>query len=91
MNWINLGPEVINKFMLNSAEHEMFLLINNKMQTIVGILTFMNMKYSILGLSEPGKNPEFLDIFILKSIWNFMLSWIEHEYFNDLGARCLNL
>ena len=34
---------------------------------IVGILTFMSEKNSILGLSEP-KNAEFLDIFILMSI-----------------------
>ena len=33
-----------------------FLLINNKMPTIVGILTFMNGKDSILGLYEPKKN-----------------------------------
>ena len=32
-----------------------FLLINIKMPTIVGILTFTSMKNSILGLSEPGK------------------------------------
>ena len=33
-----------------------FLLINIKMPTIVvGILTFMSGKYSILGLSEPKK------------------------------------
>ena len=39
-----------------------FLLINVKMPTIVGILTFMSGKNSILGLSEP-KKAEFLDIF----------------------------
>ena len=40
-----------------------FLLINVKIPTIVGILTFMNnRKNSILGLSEP-KKAEFLDIF----------------------------
>ena len=37
------------------------------MSTIVGILTFMSRKNSILGLSKP-KNAEFLDIFILMSI-----------------------
>ena len=41
--------------MLNSAEHEIFPLINVKMPTIVGILTFMSRKISILGLSEPEK------------------------------------
>ena len=44
-----------------------FLLINIKMPTIVGILTVMSGKNSILGLSEPKKD-EFLDIFILISI-----------------------
>ena len=44
-----------------------FLPINVKMPTIVGILTFMSRKNSILGLYESEK-AEFLDIFILKSI-----------------------
>ena len=44
-----------------------FLLINDKIPTIVGILTFMSGKNSILGLSEPIK-AEFLDAFILMLI-----------------------
>ena len=52
--------------MLHSTKHEVFLLINVKMPKIVGILTFMSGKNSILGLSET-KNAEFLDIFILMS------------------------
>ena len=32
---------------------KIFLLINDKMPTIVGNLIFMSMKNSILGLSEP--------------------------------------
>ena len=44
-----------------------FLLINVKMPTTVGILTFMSKKNIVLGFSEP-KNAEFLDIFILTSI-----------------------
>ena len=48
--------------MLNSTEHEIFLLKNVKMPTIVGILTFMSRKKSFPGLSEP-KKAEFLDIF----------------------------
>ena len=39
-------------FILNSIEHDFFLLINVKMPTIVGISTFMSRKNSILGLSE---------------------------------------
>ena len=41
-----------------------FLLINVKMTTNVGILTFNERKNSILDLPEP-KKAEFLDIFIL--------------------------
>ena len=43
-------------FMLNSIEHEFFLLINVKMPTIVGILTCMSGENSILGLSEPKQS-----------------------------------
>ena len=53
--------------MLNSTEHDFFLLINVKMPTPVGILTFMSGKISILDLSEP-KITEFLDIYILMNI-----------------------
>ena len=46
------GPEVIKLFsVLNSTEHDFFLLINVKMPTFVGILTVMSGKNSILGLS----------------------------------------
>ena len=34
---------------------KVYLLINVKMSTIVGILTFLSMKNNILGLSEPEK------------------------------------
>ena len=44
-----------------------FLLINVKMPTVVGIVTFMSRKNRILGLSEPA-NADFLDIYILMSI-----------------------
>ena len=42
-------------FMLNLAEYGIFLLINVKMPTIVGILIFMSRKKNILGLSDPEK------------------------------------
>ena len=50
------GPEII-KLLSCSTQPSMkfFLLINVKMPTIVGILTFMSGKNSILGLSEPEK------------------------------------
>ena len=42
--------------MLNSAEHKIFLLLYVEMPTIVGILTLMSRKNSILSLSEPEKS-----------------------------------
>ena len=59
---------------------EFFLLINVKIPTIIGILTIMGRKNNILGYLSL-KNAEILDIFILMSIWNFMLSWVEYEKF----------
>ena len=49
LEMLRTGPEVIKKLLLNSAEHEIFLLINVKMATTVGILTFASRKNSILG------------------------------------------
>ena len=42
------------------AEHEIFLHINVKMPSVVGILTFMSRKNSITGLSELVKKVNFL-------------------------------
>ena len=48
------GPEVIKLFSCSTQmSMKFFLLINIKMPTIVGILTFMSGKNSILDLSEP--------------------------------------
>ena len=61
-------PEIIKLFSCSTQlSVKFFLLINVKMPTIVGILTFMSGKNRILGLSEP-KKAEFLDIFILMCI-----------------------
>ena len=59
-------------------EHEIFLLINVKMPTI-GILTFTWAGKIAFSAYLSLNNVEFLDIFILMSIWNFMLSWAEHQ------------
>ena len=68
-----------------------FLLINVKMPTIVGVLTFMSGKNSILDLFEP-KKAEFPDIFILMSIFNFMLNSVEHvKSFITSGPVALSL
>ena len=64
--------------MVSSAEQEIFLLINVKMPTVAGILIFVSRKNSILGYLSL-KKAEFLDICILLSILNFMLSLVEHE------------
>ena len=55
------GSEVIKKIS-TQLRIKFFLLINVKMPTSVGILTFMNRKNSILGLYEP-ENAGFLDTF----------------------------
>ena len=48
------GPEVIKLFSCSTQlSMKFFMLINVKMPTIVGILTFRSGKNSILGLSEP--------------------------------------
>ena len=54
-------------FVLNSTEHEIFPAHK------CCILTFMSGKNSILDLSEP-KKAEFLDIFLFRCIYNFMLN-----------------
>ena len=57
------GFEVIKLFSCsNQMSKSFFLLINVKMPTTVGILTFMSGKNSILDLFEP-KGAEFLDTF----------------------------
>ena len=51
------GPEVIKLFSCSTQlSMKIFLLINVKMPTNVGILTFMGGKNSILGLFEPKKS-----------------------------------
>ena len=52
-----LGPKVIKLFSCSTQlSMNFFLFINVKMPTIVGILTFISKKKSILGLSEPEKS-----------------------------------
>ena len=54
---VSPGPEVIKHFSYSTQlSMKIFLLINVKMPTIVGILTFMSRKNSILGLSESEKS-----------------------------------
>ena len=54
---IRSGPEVIKLFSCSTQlSMKFFLLINVKMPTIVGILTFLSRKNSIISLSEPEKS-----------------------------------
>ena len=51
------GLEVIELFSCSpQLSMKFFMLINVKMPTVVGILTFINRKNSIVGLSEPKKS-----------------------------------
>ena len=51
---VKTGPEVVNLFSCSTQlSMKIFLLINVKMPTIIGILTFISRKNSILSLSEP--------------------------------------
>ena len=62
------GPEAIKNFSCSTKlSMKIFLLINVKMPTIVGILTFMSGKIAFLAC-PCLKNAEFIDIFILVSI-----------------------
>ena len=68
MNVPKQGPEVLKLFSCSTQlSMKFFMLINVKMPTIVGILTFMSGKNNILCLSEP-KKAEFLDSVIFMSI-----------------------
>ena len=73
--------------MLNSAEHEIFLLINVEMPTTtVGISAFMSRKNSILGLFEPQKCLVSWYFYTYKYfIFHAKLSWA-WEMFYYLGS-----
>ena len=60
--YLNRAKDYKTFFMLNSTQFSMkfFLLINVKMPTTVGILTFMSRKNSILGLYHPEKMLNFM-------------------------------
>ena len=55
------GTKVIKLFPCSTQlSMKFFLVINVKMPTIVGILTFMSRKNSIIDVSEPEKKQNFL-------------------------------
>ena len=69
--------------MLNSTEHEIFLLINVKMPTVVGILTFMSGKNSILGFNEPKKSRISWYFYTFEHLkFDAQLSWAWKKFYN---------
>ena len=61
--------EVIKKISYSTQlSMKFFLLINVKMPTIVGILTFISRKNSILDLSEPEKKLNFMIFLYLQAV-----------------------
>ena len=71
LHW-NSGHEVIKIILCSTQLSTKFsLLINVKMPTFVGILTFVNRKNSILGSSEPEKCWIFL---LFSYLWAFKIS-----------------
>ena len=66
LGW-DLVPRLLKISCSTQLSMNYFLLINIKMPTIVGILTLMSRKNSIVGFSEPDKKLHFLS-FILRSI-----------------------
>ena len=64
-----------------------FLLINVKMPTIVGILTFMSRENSILHLSEPDKSWISWYFYTYEHLkFHAQLSWAQKKFYN-LGPR----
>ena len=73
------GPEVIKLFWCSTQLSMKFiLLINVKMPTIVGILTFISMMKTT---PERLKARTFFicRCLVFMSTWNFVVSWVEHE------------
>ena len=68
-----------------------YLLINVKMPTIVGIFTFMSRKNSILNLSEPEKNLNFLKFSYLSVIEISCSAELSMKFFYNLGARSVHI
>ena len=82
------GPDVIKLFPSSTRlSIKFFPLINVKMPTIVGILTFMNMKNNIISLAELKKCWIFCDFYTYEHLkFHAQLSWAWKKFYN-LGAR----
>ena len=82
------GTEVIKLFSCsNQLGMKFFLLINVKMPIIVGILTFMSGKNSILDLPEPKKSRISWYFYTYERLeFHAQLSWAWKKFYN-LGAK----
>ena len=81
------GLKVIKLFSCSpQLSMKFFLLINVKMPTIVGILTFMSGKNSSLGLSEPERSQISWYFYTYEHLkFHAQLSWVGKKFY-DLGA-----
>ena len=78
-SWVEPGPEVIKLFSCSTQLSTNFiLLINVKMPTIVGILTFISMINTTSVRLTAIKNSLFVAILVFMSSWKFMLIWVQH-------------
>ena len=86
--WDTPGPEVIKLFSCSTQlSMKFFLLINIKMPTVVGILTVISGKNSILGLSEPIKSWIYWYFYTYEHLkFHAQLNWAWKKFYN-LGAR----
>ena len=64
--------------MPNSIELEFIVLVNVKMPTLVGILTFISMINTTSKILK-ARTVFIFQYFVFMSSWNFMLSRAEHE------------
>ena len=64
---VKTGSKVINLFVLNSSEHKISMLINVKMQTIVGILSFIRLINTTSECLKPNKSLFFSNIVFVSS------------------------
>ena len=82
------SPEVINFFSCSTQlSMKFFLLINVKMPTIVGILTFMSRKNSLLHLSEPEERWISWYFYTYEHLkFHAQLSWVWKKFYN-LGPK----
>ena len=76
------GPEVITLFSCSTQLSTKFIMHKCKISTILGILTFISMKFILINSTSEkhtARNILFVGIVDFVSSWNFMLSWVEHE------------